>query len=321
MASKKYKSEHLLLVCTLAACLLFIFASFCAVCDALPARKRDDAITFRNKRSDGPCLSHSDCLPTQSCEWDPGIVELAGRCVSKAFFRPWNSWHKRPLRARRRTARSPSASASVDAPGIPVRAALPQENNFAEPPNKIPEVAFPIRPSAGIDSADDVVVDHFDEHGLPVVVITEDNRETLENYDAGKDFNVFAHLDDKVETHDTSDEKRKFVDYDERYGNQQDIEGRHDMAVDLVDERERLGAIPIFRSPWLMQPKTGIGELDQRTTEGGDEDFYFNDDARVYGVGDDRNLVGGERPTFEHRLTDYRGTGIEMDVGVADILA
>ena len=164
---------------------------------------------------------------------------------------------------------------------------------LAESESEIPDGVFPLRHTISDDIDDEgVVIDHFDDQGLPVVVITEDNHDSNADYDANKDVNVFGYeFETDDEDYIVDDVKSKNDDYDvEPNGDERGL------IFDLMDDERRLGIASVFRNPWGF-PSTMTDLRSMNRVPSHDDDLYLTDDVEVYGAGDQRQ----GRLNFEHR--------------------
>ncbi|XP_041459951.1 uncharacterized protein LOC121411344 [Lytechinus variegatus] len=276
-----------------------------------------------------PCFSHSDCLRTEICKWNPSAVELAGTCVATLLQKEnTNRRHTILGRTRRKllsdevfdNKKTSRETRDLNSDEYDEHQHGDDRNDELQVSHRIPQASYPLphktpiqnnhHHDEGVDRTDDIVIDHFDEKGLPVVVITEDNRDKHAEIDTSKDYYVFGEEDDK--NNPDSETKTESIVYDYVDGSEVDDGGgsdeeRKEVVVDLKGRQINPGIKSIFKNPWGFQPLKAKPAEDMM--DGGDDE-YLNDDAQVYGVGDHKHV--GTR--FKH--TDLTGTKIETDVGV-----
>lgn len=356
--------------------ILAVFISFIVIVKCLPIGEADKVKEREKRLASSPCLSHSDCLRTQICEWNPTVVELVGTCVTASLHHGRSDQRyrnvERPGRTRkkvlsndvdddRKVSRSRQARDSEldsdhhqhdddgvrrrnDYPDYPNGEVVPKvstnrgnveekgdkidffgdfendkQNVKSQVTRRLPQASYPlhhklpVQNDKDINHEDEIVIDHFDEKGLPVVVITEDNRDQQAEIDTSKDFYVFGEeVDD-----DIPDAKAKtesivydYVDGSDVYdaGDDDDGEGK-EVVIDLKGGKIHPGIQTIFSNPWGIQPiKTIPRPVDDMVDD--EDEEYLNDDVQVYGVGDHQQV----EPRFRH--IDLTGMAIETDVGV-----
>lgn len=166
----------------------------------------------------------------------------------------------------------------------------------------LPQASYPLHhklPVQNDHEEDEIVIDHFDEKGLPVVVITEDNRDQHAEIDTSKDFYVFGEeVGDNIPYAKAKTESivYDYVDGSDVYDGGDDDEGEgKEVVIDLKGGKIHPGIQTIFSNPWGIEPiKTIQRPVDDMVDD--DDEEYLNDDVQVYGVGDHQQV----EPRFRH---------------------